>query len=111
MSPYALLGLSVLFEVFGTTFMKLSEGFTQPVFGIATAACFILSFTMLTFALKALSLGDGLRHLGWRGRVFDDAYRHHFLERLVLHRRRHRDDRGRCRHRAAQQGDARCRGG
>lgn len=57
MSPYALLGLSVLFEVFGTTFMKLSEGFTQPVFGIATAACYILSFTMLTFALKDLSLG------------------------------------------------------
>ena len=57
MSPYALLGLSVLFEVFGTTCMKLSEGFTQPVFGIATAACYILSFVMLTFALKDLSLG------------------------------------------------------
>ena len=57
MSSYALLGLSVLFEVFGTTFMKLSEGFTQPMFGIATAACYILSFTMLTFALKDLSLG------------------------------------------------------
>lgn len=57
MSPYALLGLSVLFEVFGAAFMKLSEGFTQPVFGIVTAACYILSFTMLTFALKDLSLG------------------------------------------------------
>lgn len=57
MSPYALLGLSVLFEVFGITCMKLSEGFTQPVFGIVTAACYILSFTMLTFALKDLSLG------------------------------------------------------
>lgn len=57
MSPYALLGLSVLFEVFGTTCMKLSEGFTQPVFGIVTAACYILSFMMLTFALKDLSLG------------------------------------------------------
>ena len=57
MSPYALLGLSVLFEVFGTTCMKLSEGFTQPVFGIVIAACYILSFVMLTFALKDLSLG------------------------------------------------------
>ena len=57
MSPYVLLGLSVLFEVFGTTRMKLSEGFTQPVFGIVTAACYILSFVMLAFALKDLSLG------------------------------------------------------
>ena len=57
MSPYVLLGLSVLFEVFGTTFMKLSEGFTQPVFGIAAAVCYILSFAMLTLALKDLSLG------------------------------------------------------
>lgn len=48
MSPYVLLGLSVLFEVFGTTCMKLSEGFTQPVFGIVTAACYILSFVMLS---------------------------------------------------------------
>ena len=44
-------------EVLGTTSMKLSEGFTQPVFGIVTAACYILSFVMLTFALKDLSLG------------------------------------------------------
>lgn len=57
MSPYVLLGLSVLFEVFGTTFMKLSEGFTRPAFGIVTAVCYILSFAMLTLALKDLSLG------------------------------------------------------
>lgn len=57
MSPYALLGLSVLFEVFCTTCMKLSEGFTQPVFGIVTVVCYVLSFAMLTFALKDLSLG------------------------------------------------------
>lgn len=57
MSPYALLGLSVLFEVFGDTCMKLSDGFTQLVFGIVTTACYILSFAMLTFALKDLSLG------------------------------------------------------
>lgn len=31
MNPYALLGLSVLFEVFGDTCMKLSEGFKRKV--------------------------------------------------------------------------------
>ena len=37
--------------------MKLSEGFTRPMIGIVTAVCYILSFAMLTLALKDLSLG------------------------------------------------------
>ena len=56
-SPILILSVAIVSEVLGTTFMKLSEGFTQPVFGIVTAACYILSFVMLTFALKDLSLG------------------------------------------------------
>ena len=56
-NPILILSVAIVSEVLGTTFMKLSEGFTQPVFGIATAACYILSFMMLTFALKDLSLG------------------------------------------------------
>ena len=107
MSPYVLLGLSVLFEVFGTTFMKLSEGFTRPAFGIVTAVCYILSFAMLTLALKDLSLGMAYGIWGGVGTFFDDAHRHHFLGRPLLRRRWHRHDSGRCRHRAAQQRDAR----
>lgn len=40
MSPYALLGLSVLFEVLGGTCMKLSEGFKRkvPIIGIGMIA-------------------------------------------------------------------------
>ena len=56
-NPILILSVAIVSEVFGATFMKLSEGFTQPVFGIATAVCYILSFVMLTFALKDLSLG------------------------------------------------------
>ena len=56
-NPILILSVAIVSEVLGTTFMKLSEGFTQPVFGIVTAACYILSFVMLTFALKDLSLG------------------------------------------------------
>lgn len=56
-NPILILSVAIVSEVLGTTFMKLSEGFTQPVFGIVTAACYILSFMMLTFALKDLSLG------------------------------------------------------
>ena len=51
------LSFAIVFEVFGTTFMKISDGFTHPVFGLATAVCYIISFVLLTLALKHLSLG------------------------------------------------------
>lgn len=56
-NPVLLLSVAIVSEVLGTTFMKLSEGFTRPMFGIVTAVCYILSFAMLTLALKDLSLG------------------------------------------------------
>lgn len=37
--------------------MKMSEGFTHPMFGLATAVCYVISFVLLTLALKHLSLG------------------------------------------------------
>lgn len=51
------LSFAIVSEVLGTTFMKMSDGFTHPVFGLFTAACYIISFVLLTFALKHLSLG------------------------------------------------------
>ena len=56
-APIIQLSFAIVSEVFGTTFMKMSDGFTQPVFGLATAACYVASFVLLTFALKHLSLG------------------------------------------------------
>ena len=53
----AQLSFAIVSEVFGTTFMKMSDGFTHPMFGLATAACYIISFVLLTLALKHLSLG------------------------------------------------------
>ena len=56
-APIIQLSIAIVSEVFGTTFMKMSDGFTHPVFGLATAACYIISFALLTLALKHLSLG------------------------------------------------------
>ena len=56
-APIIQLSFAIVSEVFGTTFMKMSDGFTHPVFGLATAACYVASFVLLTFALKHLSLG------------------------------------------------------
>ena len=54
MSPYALLGLSVLFEVFGDTCMKLSDGFRRklPIIGIAVG--YAVSFYALSHVFASL---------------------------------------------------------
>jgi len=44
--------LAILFEVAGTTFMKISEGFSKTMPSIAMTIFYLLSLTMLTFALK-----------------------------------------------------------
>ena len=57
MSPYVLLGLSVLFEVFGDTCMKLSDGFRRklPILGIAVG--YAVSFYALSHVFASLPLG------------------------------------------------------
>ena len=60
MSPYALLGLSVLFEVFGDTCMKLSDGFRRkvPIIGIAVGyAKKIAGIALVIFGVACLRLG------------------------------------------------------
>ena len=44
--------LAISFEVAGTTFMKLSEGFTKTMPSIAMFVLYLLSLAALTFALK-----------------------------------------------------------
>lgn len=44
--------LAISFEVAGTTFMKLSEGFTKTTPSVAMFLFYMLSLVALTFALK-----------------------------------------------------------
>ena len=44
--------LAILFEVIGTTSMKLSEGFTKTLPSVVMFVFYLLSLTALTFALK-----------------------------------------------------------
>ncbi|MEH2169806.1 MAG: multidrug efflux SMR transporter [Nostoc sp.] len=48
--------LAILFEVSGTTCMKLSQGFTKIVPSILIFVFYGLCFTFLTFALKRLEV-------------------------------------------------------
>lgn len=48
--------IAILFEVSGTTCMKLSEGFTKIVPSVLIFVFYGLCFTFLTFALKRLEV-------------------------------------------------------
>ena len=49
--------LAILFEVGGTTLLKMSNGFEQLPIGIASLACYGTSLTLLGLALKVLPVG------------------------------------------------------
>ncbi len=57
--------LAILFEVSGTTAMKLSEGFTKTMPSIAMTILYILSLTMLTLTLKKIDVG--IAYAIWSG--------------------------------------------
>ena len=59
------LGLAILLEVFGTTCMKLSEGFTKTVPSILLFVFYTLSFGMLTLALKKFDVS--IAYAVWSG--------------------------------------------
>ena len=59
------LALAILFEVTGTTCMKLSEGFTKLVPSILLFVFYSLSFRMLTLALKRIDVS--VAYAVWSG--------------------------------------------
>lgn len=50
------LAFAILFEVFGSTMLKLSNGFTVLLPSIGVAVGFLTSFTFLGLALKEIAL-------------------------------------------------------
>lgn len=54
---YGALGLAIISEVTGSTFLQKSEQFTRLSPTLAMAACYIASFFFLSQALKAIPLG------------------------------------------------------
>ena len=59
------LSLAIVFEVGGTTCMKLSEGMTKPIFAALIFILYAVSFVMLALALKKIDLG--LSYAIWAG--------------------------------------------
>jgi small multidrug resistance pump len=53
---WVLLAVAIVFELVGTTFMKLSQGFTKATPSILLFLSYGVAFTSLTFALKQIDL-------------------------------------------------------
>lgn len=54
---YGLLAVSIVAEVIGTTLMKLSEGFTEPLYSLGTIVAYVISFGIFVVVLKYVQLG------------------------------------------------------
>jgi len=59
MRGYVYLIVSILFEVAGSAFLKLSDGFTNLMPSILLIIFYGISFTIFVFALKTISLSVG----------------------------------------------------
>lgn len=57
--------IAILFEVAGTTAMKLTEGFTRWEPSVAMVIFYTLSFVFLTFTLKSIEMG--IAYATWAG--------------------------------------------
>jgi small multidrug resistance pump len=54
---YLFLALAIAFEVAGTTSMRLTEGFSRPVWIVPLAVGYAASLGLLTLALRTVGLG------------------------------------------------------
>lgn len=57
MSPWLLLSLAILAEVFATSFLKASESFTKPLPAVAVVAGYAAAFYLLSLTLKVIPVG------------------------------------------------------
>lgn len=65
MLPYFLLALSIGLELFATTMLKASDGFTRPLQTIACVCGYVGSFYTLTHVLKYIPLS--VTYATWSG--------------------------------------------
>jgi multidrug transporter EmrE-like cation transporter len=60
-----LLALAIAFELFGTTALKLSEGFSKFWWTLGTAAGYGVAFYLLSLVVKSMPLG--IAYAAWAG--------------------------------------------
>jgi small multidrug resistance pump len=62
---WAYLSLAIVFEIFGTTCIKLSEGFTRVAPSALIVPAYVVSFLMLTLAVRVIPIS--IAYAIWSG--------------------------------------------
>lgn len=62
---YFYLAVAIVFEVVGTSTMKLTEGFTKPWWTLALVVCYAVSLGLLTLSLRTIPIGTA--YAMWSG--------------------------------------------
>ena len=62
---YVYLGIAIVLELAGTSFMKLSEGFSRANYALGTLAAYGACFYFLAIALKSVKLS--VAYATWGG--------------------------------------------
>ena len=57
MNTWLLLGAAIVAEVAGTSFLKLSDGFSRPGPTLAVVGFYTLSFLLLAYVLRSIDVG------------------------------------------------------
>lgn len=65
MSKWLLLSIAILAEVFGTSFLKASEGFTRLWPSVAVIVGYVVAFYFLSLSLKVIPVG--IAYAIWAG--------------------------------------------
>ena len=63
--PYIYLLGAIICEVFGTMLLPASKNFTKPVISIVLVVAYMISFYLLTFALKEIPIA--IAYSTWAG--------------------------------------------
>ncbi|MFH6956730.1 DMT family transporter [Flavobacterium aquidurense] len=70
---YLFLGLAIVFEVIGSSFMKTSDGFTKWIPSAVVFIAYLVCFYFLSLALKTIPLGIAYAIWGGLGIVLTAA--------------------------------------
>ena len=57
MNAWLLLGGAIALEICATTLLKLSDGFSRPLYGVASIMLYSLCFWLLAFAFTRIPVG------------------------------------------------------
>ncbi len=62
---WLLLFLAIVLEVIGTTSLRYSDGFTQPLYTVITLSCYAASFFLLSKIVQSIPIG--IAYAVWSG--------------------------------------------